>query len=253
MTDVLVVDDPAPGVRRFTLNRPKQLNAISRELASALVASLKAVESDTSVRALIIRGSGSSFCAGADLTEHFGADDAMDIGRTDIWDRLENLRVPVVAAVQGWAITGGFLLAYCCDIIVASDDAKFRDTHASLGLIPTGGESQRMPRRVGPALARELMLTSRVLGAAEAKEAGFLSRVVAREELDEAALELAQMISSNAPRSVEQIKMLINVGLEGPFGTGMRLEARNNGFGIANNVPNADRDARIAAVSSRNG
>lgn len=251
MEEVLIVDDPEPGIRRLTLNRPQQLNAISRELAAALDAGLRSVQTDSSVRVLIVRGNGSAFCAGADLSEHFGAADAMDIGRTDIWDLLENLRVPVVAAVQGWAITGGFLLAYSCDIIVASEDAKFRDTHASLGLIPTGGESQRMPRRIGGALARELMLTSRVMTADEAKQAGFVSRVVPPAELDEAALDVARAISANSPRSVEQIKMLINLGLEGPLGTGMRMEARSNGFGQANNLPNPDRDARIAAIASR--
>ncbi len=248
MTDVLLVDEPADGVRRLTLNRPDQLNAISRELMTRLLSELRRIEVDESVRAVILRGNGRAFCAGADLSEHFGAEDAMDIGRTDLWSLIENLRVPVIAAVHGWAITGGFLLSYCCDLIVASDDARFRDTHASLGLVPTGGESQRMPRRVGGALARELMLTSRPLPAQEAREAGFVSRVVPRAELDGAALELASMIAANSPRSVREIKMLINVGLTGDFGTGMALELRNNVFGTANNVPNADRDARIAAI-----
>ncbi|QTI69939.1 enoyl-CoA hydratase/isomerase family protein [Gordonia polyisoprenivorans] len=245
---MLLVDEPADGVRRLTLNRPDQLNAISRELMTRLLSELRRIEVDESVRAVILRGNGRAFCAGADLSEHFGAEDAMDIGRTDLWSLIENLRVPVIAAVHGWAITGGFLLSYCCDLIVASDDARFRDTHASLGLVPTGGESQRMPRRVGGALARELMLTSRPLPAQEAREAGFVSRVVPRAELDGAALELASMIAANSPRSVREIKMLINVGLTGDFGTGMALELRNNVFGTANNVPNADRDARIAAI-----
>lgn len=248
MSDVLLVDEPADGVKRLTLNRPDQLNAISRELMTRLLSELRRIDADESVRVVILRGNGRAFCAGADLSEHFGAEDAMDIGRTDLWSLIENLRVPVIAAVHGWAITGGFLLSYCCDLIVASDDARFRDTHASLGLVPTGGESQRMPRRVGGALARELMLTSRPLTAQEAREAGFVSRVVPRDELDATALELAGMIAANSPRSVREIKMLINVGLTGDFGTGMALELRNNAFGTANNVPNADRDARIAAI-----
>lgn len=248
MSDVLLVDQPSDGVCRLTLNRPDQLNAISRELMTCLVAELRRIETDDSVRAVILRGNGRAFCAGADLTEHFGAEDAMDIGRTDLWDLIENLRVPVIAAVHGWSITGGFLLAYCCDLIVASEDARFRDTHASLGLIPTGGESQRMPRRVGGALARELMLTSRSLSAEEALRAGFVSQVVPRDELDATALDLAGMIAANSPRSVRGIKKLINVGLAGDFATGMRMEARNNDYGMANNRPDADRDARIAAI-----
>ena len=248
MSDVLLVDEPAPGVRRLTFNRPDQLNALSRELVTELVAQLRRVNLDADVRVVVVRGNGRAFCAGADLTEHFNREDAMDVGRTAIWDLLETLRVPVVAAVHGWAITGGFLLAYCCDIVVASEDALFRDTHASLGLMPTGGESQRMPRRLGAALARELMLTSRKFPAAEALTAGFVSRVVPRDQLDDAALEIAQQIAANSPESVSAIKALINRGMETDFGTGLRLEAINNRFGVANNEPNAEREARLRAL-----
>jgi len=248
MSDVLLVDEPAPGVRRLTFNRPDQLNALSRELVTELVAQLRRVNLDSDVRVVVLRGNGRAFCAGADLTEHFNREDAMDVGRTAIWDLLETLRVPVVAAVHGWAITGGFLLAYCCDIVIASEDALFRDTHASLGLMPTGGESQRMPRRLGAGLARELMLTSRKFPAAEALTAGFVSRVVPRDQLDDAALEIAQQIAANSPESVSAIKALINRGMETDFGTGLRLEAINNRFGVANNEPNAEREARLRTL-----
>jgi len=248
MSDVLLVDEPSPGVRRLTLNRPDQLNALSRELVVDLIAQLRRVNADTDVRVLVIRGNGRAFCAGADLTEHFNAEDAMDVGRTPLWDLLETLRVPVVAAVQGWAITGGFLLAYCSDIVVASEDALFRDSHAALGLMPTGGESQRMPRRIGTFLARDLMLTSRKFPAAEAHAAGFVSRVVPRDELDDAALAVARQIAENSPESVSAIKSLINRGMETDFGTGLRIEAINNRFGVANNEPNAEREARLRAL-----
>jgi enoyl-CoA hydratase len=248
VSDVLLVDEPAPGVRRLTLNRPDQLNALSRELAYALIEQLRALAGDDEVRAVVLRGNGRAFCAGADLGEHFTADGATDIGRTELWDLLESLRVPVIAAVHGWAITGGFLLAYCCDMIVASSDATFRDTHAVLGLVPTGGESQRLPRRIGVFRARELMLTSRPFPAREAYEAGLVSRVVPRENLDAAALELAAQVVANSSRSVTTIKHLINRGVEGGFGAGLRLEAIANDFGAANNVPDADRDARIGRV-----
>jgi enoyl-CoA hydratase/carnithine racemase len=154
----------------------------------------------------------------------------------------------VIAAVQGWAITGGFLLAYCCDLVVASEDALFRDTHAALGLMPTGGESQRMPRRLGVFLARELMFTSRPFPAASAHAAGFVTRVVPRDELDGAALELAEQIAGNAPESVSAIKALINRGMESDFATGLRTEAINNRFGAANNEPNPEREARLRAL-----
>lgn len=248
MSDVLLVDEPLPGVRRLTLNRPEQLNALSRELMVELIAQLRRANVNADVRVLVIRGNGRAFCAGADLSEHFNAEDAMDVGRTPLWDLLETLRVPVVAAVQGWAITGGFLLAYCCDVVVASEDALFRDSHAALGLMPTGGESQRMPRRIGTFLARELMLTSRKFPAAEAHAAGFVSQVVPRDRLDDAALEMARQIAENSPESVSAIKALINRGMETDFGTGLRIEAINNRFGAANNEPNAEREARLRAL-----
>ena len=158
--DVLLVDEPAPGVRRLTLNRPESLNSLSRALVGRLLDELAAAEADPALRVIVLGANGRAFCAGADFEEHF-QQDGYDIGRSDLWDRLEAVRVPIVAAVQGWAVTGGFLLAYCCDVVVASDDARFRDTHAALGLVPTGGESQRMPRRLGVFIARDLMLTSR--------------------------------------------------------------------------------------------
>lgn len=251
MSDTLLVDDPAPGVRRLTLNRPDQLNAISRELATALLDALIAIDGDPQVRAVVLRGNGGSFCAGADLGEHFGHAEAMDIGRTDLWDRLEHLRVPVVAAVHGWAITGGFLLAYCCDVVVAADNARFRDTHASLGLVPTGGESQRLPRRLGPFLGRELMLTSRVLEVEEAQRAGLVSRVVPLDQLETAALEVAGQIAGNSARSVEAIKHLINTGLEADFRAGLRHELKINNFGTANNIPDPEREQRLSRFGAR--
>jgi enoyl-CoA hydratase/carnithine racemase len=250
MSNLVLIDHPADGVRRITLNRPDRLNALNRELASELTVAVRAAGEDESVRVVILRGNGRAFCAGADLDEHFVADNPMDIGRTDLWDRLESLRVPVIAAVHGWAITGGFLLAYCCDIVVASEDACFRDTHAALGLLPTGGESQRMPRRLGGFLARELMLTSRPFTAQEALAAGFVRRVVPRRDLDATALDLGVQVAGNAPHSVSAIKALVNRGLEGDFGTGLRLEALTNRFGTANNEPNEERAARVRATRS---
>jgi enoyl-CoA hydratase len=248
MTDVLVIDHPAEGVRRLTLNRPERLNALNRDLVTELTKAITEAGDAETVRVVILRANGPAFCAGADLDEHFKADDSMDIGRSGLWDRLESLRVPVIAAVHGWAITGGFLLAYCCDLVVASDDARFRDTHAALGIVPTGGESQRMPRRLGVFLAKELMLTSRVLTAHEALGAGFVSRVVPRSHLDQTALDLAVQMAGNDGVSVSAIKRLINQGLEADFGTGLRLEALTNRFGAANNEPNGERAARIRAT-----
>jgi enoyl-CoA hydratase/carnithine racemase len=247
---VLVVDTPLPGVRRLTLNRPASLNAISRELVARLVDELQRAEDDHEVRVLVIAAAGKAFSAGADFEEHF-QEDGFDVGRTDLWERLEAVRVPVIAAVQGWAVTGGFLLAYCCDIVIAAEDAKFRDTHAALGLVPTGGESQRMPRRLGPFVARDLMFTSRVMGAEEAHRIGFVSRVVPVDELGTVALEVAQQVADNSPRSVTTIKRLINLGTQADLGIGRRLELLHNAFGNANNDDDPDRLERIKRIRGR--
>jgi enoyl-CoA hydratase/carnithine racemase len=244
VSDQLLVEDSGDGVRTLTLNRPEKLNALSLSLADDLVAALSAAEVAGDIRCLVIRGAGPAFCAGADLSEHFGPGSA-DIGRHELWDRLEASPLPVVAAVHGWAITGGFLLAYCCDIVIASEDARFRDTHAALALIPTGGESQRMPRRLGHFRAKELMLTSRPFTAQEAERAGLVARVVERESLDDVAMDYAQTIASHSPRSIAAIKRLINLGSGLDLASGIRLEAVENRFGEANREPDADREAAL--------
>jgi enoyl-CoA hydratase/carnithine racemase len=215
-----------------------------------LVEELQRAEDDQEVRVLVIAAAGKAFSAGADFEEHF-QEDGFDVGRTDLWERLEAVRVPVIAAVQGWAITGGFLLAYCCDIVIAAEDAKFRDTHAILGLVPTGGESQRMPRRLGPFVARDLMFTSRVMEAEEAQRIGFVSRVVPVDELGTVALEVAQQVADNSPRSVTTIKRLINLGTQADLGIGRRLELLHNAFGAANNDDDPDRLERIKRIRGR--
>jgi enoyl-CoA hydratase/carnithine racemase len=247
---ILVVDAPVPGIRRLTLNRPASLNALSRDLVGRLVEELRRAEEDLDVRVLVIAAAGKAFSAGADFEEHF-QQDGFDVGRTDLWERLEAVRVPVIAAVQGWAVTGGFLLAYCCDIVVAAEDAKFRDTHAALGLVPTGGESQRMPRRLGPFVARDLMFTSRVMEAQEAHRIGFVSRVVPVDELGTATLEIAEKVAVNSPRSVTTIKQLINLGSQADLGIGRRLELMHNAFGAANNDDDPDRVERIKRIRGR--
>jgi enoyl-CoA hydratase/carnithine racemase len=253
-SNLVIVDEPAPAICRLTLNRPERRNALSEDMLGTLDSALVDADRSESVRVVIIRGAGPSFCAGADLKEQFRSDgedpDARDIGSSPVWHRIESLRIPVVAAVHGWAVTGGFLLAYCCDLIIASKDAKFRDTHAALGLIPTGGETQRMPRRLGLFLARELMMTSRTMTAIEAHDRGLLSRVVDRERLDDESIDLALLIASNSARSVTAIKRAVNVGAQMDFQSGIKLEYSVNNSGRANQDHDADRQLRIARLMS---
>lgn len=244
---MLVVDTPVRHVRRLTLARPERHNALSRALVGRLVEELRAAAADDDIRVVVLRGAGPSFCAGADLSEHFtGGDEPDDIGASELWDLLGELRVPVIASVHGAAVTGGFLLAYCCDLVVAAASARFRDTHASLGLLPTGGESQRLPRRLSPFLARELLFTSRAITGAEAAAAGLANRVVPDDELESATLELAAAVAASSPRSVAALKQLVNRGLEGDLRAGLAMERRVNDGGRANHVPDPEREQRLA-------
>lgn len=248
-------DEPLDGVRRLTLNRPARLNALSRALVADLIAALDRIDADRGVRCVVVRGAGRAFCAGADLHEHFTGSDGepADIGRTGLWERIETLQVPVVAAVHGVAITGGFLLAYSCDLIVAAADAVFRDTHAALGIIPTGGETQRLPRRVPDALARELLYTSRPLTAAEALGCGLVNRVVPPADLDAESLDLAAAVAAGSPRSVAAIKRLVHAGGRVGLDAGLRLEAAVNRDGAANHEPDPERERRLDAFRQGRG
>jgi enoyl-CoA hydratase/carnithine racemase len=249
-TEPLVLQDsPVEGVVRLTLNRPARLNALSRALVADLDAALAAIDLDVNVRCVILAGNGRAFCAGADLHEHFtdGDDEAPDIGRSPVWNRIETLTVPVIASVHGAAITGGFLLAYSCDLIVAAEDAVFRDTHAALGIIPTGGETQRLPRRIPAAIARELFYTSRPLGAVEAQRLGLVNRVVPRADLEASTLELAATVAAGSRRSIAAIKSLVDLGSRVGFDAGLHLETIANRNGAANLEPDPERERRIEA------
>jgi enoyl-CoA hydratase/carnithine racemase len=243
---LVLQDSPIEGVVRLTLNRPTRLNALSRALVADLDAALAATALDVNVRCVILAGNGRAFCAGADLHEHFtDADEAPDIGRSPLWNRIETLTVPVIASVQGAAITGGFLLAYSCDLIVAADDAVFRDTHAALGIIPTGGETQRLPRRIPAAIARELFYTSRPFGAVEAQRLGLVNRVVPRADLEAETVDLAAAVSAGSRRSIVAIKSLLDLGSRVGFDAGLHLETIANRNGAANHDPDPERERRI--------
>lgn len=240
------------GICKITLNRPQALNALSRQLVAELLAALDDAQKDDSVRVVVLRGAGKAFCSGADLKEYpLGGGKAEDLGYSEVWDRLEGIDKPVIAAVHGFAVTGGFMLAYCSDIIIATEDAQFADTHARWGLIPTGGESQRLPRKVGIFRAKQIMFTSDFISAREAERIGLVSKVVPSDKLDEAVNELAQKLIKNSRKTIAFEKTLINRGMEVDFATGMKMEAIANHWGRANLEPDPDRDERLKAFRGK--
>jgi enoyl-CoA hydratase/carnithine racemase len=209
----LVLRRDVGSVAVLTLNRPDKLNALSPVLFEELAAHLDAIE-ETTPGCVVLAGAGRSFCAGADveaLQAGVVTDDPEFRSRT--MQRLGELPCPVIAAVQGHCYTGGLELALTADIIVADDDARFRDTHARFGILPRWGLSARLPRRIGLAAAKRMAFTGDEVPAAEALRIGLCDEIVPAARLQEAALELAARIAANA-RTSAGIKRLYTRSLE---------------------------------------
>jgi enoyl-CoA hydratase len=213
-----------------TLDRPDAMNALSRALRRELSAALRAADEDPIVRAIILTGAGArAFTAGLDLKE-LGSD-PMALSAANATDPDDNpvaavkaCKKPVIGAVNGVAITGGFELALACDILIASQNARFADTHVRVGVMPGWGLSQRLSRVIGPYRARELSLTGNFLDADTANAWGLVNRVVPADALMEAALGLANDIASADPKMVAAIKSLINDGYDVGLQDGLALE-----------------------------
>ena len=222
----MIIVERRERVGLITLNRPKQLNALNRQLAEETLASLRSFDADPDIGAIVVTGSARAFAAGADIQEmaeksftDFYMDDFLSP-----WDAVSSISKPIIAAVGGFALGGGCELALLCDFIIAADDAQFGQPEIKLGILPGIGGSQRLTRSVGKALAMDLVLTGRNIGAQEAKEVGLVARVVAKEELLQIALEAAHTIAGyNAP-AVKMAKCAVNAALETPLSDGWKKE-----------------------------
>ena len=210
----------------ITLNRPKSLNALNRQLAEETLEALKGFDADDRVGAIVIAGSPRAFAAGADIAE-MAEKSFTDFYMDDFlasWDRVRLIGKPIIAAVSGFALGGGCELALLCDFIIASDDAQFGQPEIKLGILPGIGGSQRLTRAVGKSLAMDMVLTGRSIGAVEAKAAGLVARVVAPADLLQTALEAAHTIAAyNAP-AVKMAKQAVNQAFEGSLAEGLRHE-----------------------------
>ncbi len=210
----------------ITLNRPKTLNALNRQLAVETLQALQDFDADHRVGAIVIAGSPRAFAAGADIAEmaeksftNFYMDDFLAP-----WDQVRLIGKPIIAAVSGYALGGGCELALLCDFIIASEDAQFGQPEIKLGILPGIGGSQRLTRAVGKSLAMDMILTGRAITAAEAKSAGLVARVVAPADLLQTALEAAHTIAAyNAP-AVKMAKEAVNRAFESSLTEGLRHE-----------------------------
>ena len=212
----------------ITLNRPKSLNALNLQLMHEVIDAAFALDRDPGIGCLVITGSEKAFAAGADIKE-MQSKDYMDMYLGDwvsAWDRLMQVRKPIIAAVAGYAFGGGCELAMLCDILLAADTAKFGQPEIKLGVIPGMGGSQRLTRAVGKAKAMELCLTGRTMGAEEAERAGLVSRIVPAAELLADAQATAETIASMSTPSVMMAKEAVNRAFESSLAEGIRFERR---------------------------
>jgi enoyl-CoA hydratase len=224
---VLVERDGRVAVVR--LNRPKQLNALSGELMNALVATLRDLDDEREIRALVLAGNERAFAAGADISE-LAAGTPISLyenRRIDAWDSIRALRTPVVAAVSGFCLGGGCELAMLCDLIVASETASFGQPEINLGVLPGAGGTQRLTRAVGKAVAMDMILTGRMLSAREALAFGLVARVVAKEAWLVEAKRVAAEIAAKGPVAVRLAKEAVDAAFESPLAVGIELERRS--------------------------
>jgi len=244
--EVLLVEDlavegcsPSGGVIAvWTLNRPEKLNALNRKSHIAIKEQCARVEADDSVRAVVIRGAPSppapegkrpkpaAFAAGADISEFAGkdSDDVREFFGDNAWEAIWDLSKPTIAMVDGFALGGGTELALACDLRVASSRAIFGQPEINLGLIPGGGGTQRLCRLLGYGKAMEMTLTGEMVGAAEAMDIGLVNKVVESEELESAAMALAENIARKSPYTVKVAKRAVRSALDLPFSEGVLAE-----------------------------
>ncbi|WP_340373530.1 enoyl-CoA hydratase [Peribacillus sp. FSL E2-0218] len=229
MTSLIDISRDDKGIAIVTLNRPDAANALSTELLHNLLEGLNELKSAADLRAVIVTGSGEkAFCAGADLKERAGMNED-EVKETvkligDTITALENLPVPVLAAINGSAFGGGLELALACDIRLASETAKMGLTETSLGIIPGGGGTQRLPRIVGMATAKELIYTAKRLDAKTAHELKIISHLYPAQQLMDEAKKLAAEIARNAPLALRAAKAAMNQGVDTTLENGLQIE-----------------------------
>ncbi len=228
MSEPLVTTERDGAIAVVLLNRPHQLNALSGPLMDELVSALHALDEDGAIRCIVVGGNERAFAAGADIGELADATpvDLYENRRIDQWDAIRALRTPLVAAVSGYCLGGGCELAMACDLIVASETARFGQPEINLGVLPGAGGTQRLTRAVGKAVAMDVILSGRFLTADEALRAGLVARVVAAEAWLDEAKRVARAIAEKSPVSVRLAKEAIDQAFEAPLSAGLEYERR---------------------------
>lgn len=224
-----VLVEREPPIALVTLNREDRLNALDNRTTRILHDAIESLAKDPSIRTIIITGRGRAFCAGSDIHEYNKMEKVVEymehqkLGRM-VYDLIENLEKPVIAAVNGYCLGGGLELALVCDVIVASDNAKFGDPTLRLGVIPGGGTTQRLTRIIGRNMVKELLFTGEFIRAEEARQLGLVNKVVAAEKLIEESKNMAVKVAKMAPLALAKAKKLVNEGTEAPLNVSLSYE-----------------------------
>lgn len=230
MDDTLLIEQRGP-VLWLTMNRPTAMNALSPAMIAALDRAIDAAGRNEQVHCVVITGVGRAFCAGADLkaVRHEVGGDEGALRRflelaAGTMNRIERLPKPVIAAVNGFALAGGLEIVLACDLVIAAQSAKLGDAHVNFGLLPGGGSSVRLPRKLGPNRAKYLLYSGEAVPAAELVGCGFVHQVVPDGELAASAEALASRIAAKSPLALRRLKQLVDAGLDQPRETALQLE-----------------------------
>ena len=252
MSEPIVLVERDGPVAIVTLNRPDALNALSRALRAELVKTFAELATDESVRVAVLTGAGRAFTAGVDLKEAGQTGFALgaDGGEIDLAKGLAAFPWPIIGAINGVAITGGFELALMCDVLLASENAKFADTHARVGIMPGWGLSQKLSRLIGISRAKELSFSGNFLDAETAERWGLVNRVYSADDLLPSAVKLAHEMASCDPVLLRNYKRVIDDGFASSFGDGMRLEVKRSAA-HAESVTAESVEAARQAVTAR--
>ena len=216
------------GIATITMNRPEARNALSMALQRDLSAAFARADEDEEVRVVILTGAGPAFTAGVDLKEFGQTGGSTDEDRPDIWGAMDGCSKPIVGAVNGPAITGGFEVALACDVLIAGRSARFADTHGRVGVLPGAGLSQRLPRAIGIYRAKYLSLTGNFLDGQTAFDWGLASHLVDDEELMDTARQVARDMLGLQPHMLPAMKQVIDDGFAMTFGDAMPMESKRS-------------------------
>ncbi|MCH9673786.1 MAG: enoyl-CoA hydratase [Gammaproteobacteria bacterium] len=251
-TNNLVLVEISNGVATVTLNRPDALNALSARLKQRISEVFADFIDSSDVEVVILTGAGRAFTVGLDLKELGGeVESQAGVSNQDFSRILAEVRQPIIGAVNGFAITGGFELALMCDFLIASTEARFADTHVRVGVVPGWGLSQRLPRLIGINRAKELSLTGNFLDADTAYAWGLVNRVVSPEQLLPTCRQLAEDIISTDPATRNEIKRIMDTGWQSTLAEGLTLERDANRRHSASNVDADSVAKRRAAIQAR--